>query len=180
MANDERLRKSPDQSRQSRVLEDRALGEDRQRTDTEEQRRRSLRNEFLHSALPTAPEIPGYQCFYASTTHQYDHIANRLRLGYELVKPEECPPGWAAHTIRTGQYEGAIGINEMLLLKLPNDRYEEIMQDLHHDAPLEEEERLKTQTETLADTLRRHGSRAMIGEGTAELGMATHRPRFTP
>lgn len=179
MSKDDRIKNSAaDDSRSTRALEDRAVTEDRMGQDPEQQRRVSLRNEFLYSALPNIPDIPGFHTCWLSTTHQYDHIPNRMRLGYEPIKPEELPAGWHVHTTKGGHWEGFVGINEMLAFKIPLDRYAEIMMELHNDAPMDEEMRLKAQTEQLADTLRRHGSRALIGDGTADLGSYVKPPSF--
>ncbi len=179
MTKDDRIKNTAaDHSRSSRALEDRAVTEDRMGKDHEEQRRVSLRNEFLYSALPSIPDIPGFHTCWLSTTHQYDHIPNRMRLGYVPVTREDVPPGWHVHSVKSGEWDGCIGINEMLAFKIPIDRYNEIMMELHHDAPMDEETRLKAQTEQLADTLRRHGSRALIGDGTADLGSYVKPPSF--
>ena len=176
--NDRIKNSAADQSRSNRALEDRAVTEDRLRQDPEEQRRASLRNEFMYAALPNIPNIPGFHTCWLSTTHQYDHIPNRMRLGYVPIKPDELPEGWNTHSVKSGNWEGFVGINEMLAFKIPMDRYKEIMHELHHAAPLDEETRLRTQTEQLADTLRRHGSRAMIGDGNADLGSFVKPPSF--
>ena len=62
-------------------------------------------------------------------------------LGYEPVKPEEVP-GWEYASIKTGEWQGFIGVNEMLAFKLPMSLYEKFMMEAHHDAPNREEGKL--------------------------------------
>jgi len=43
-------------------------------------------------------------------------------MGYEPIKPEDVP-GWEYATLKTGDWAGFIGVNEMLAFKLPMDLY---------------------------------------------------------
>lgn len=102
----------------------------------------NFRNEWSASALPTPPEIPGYHLCWLSTTNSYDPIYKRLRLGYEPVKSSEMP-GFEHYKMNSGEYEGMVGCNEMVLFKLPLELYQFFMNQFHHQKPLEEESMLK-------------------------------------
>jgi hypothetical protein len=164
---DERLKKSADEGRQSRAMVDRAVAERRDISDDE--RVEMFRQQFFQSALPDLPEIPGWHLCWLTTTNPRDSIQMRLRLGYEPVKPEEVP-GWEYAAIKTGDWAGFIGVNEMLAFKLPMSLYEKFMKEVHHDAPLREEQKLTETAEFLEQQARASKSRIDKGDGMSELG----------
>jgi hypothetical protein len=75
-------------------------------------------------------------------TNQYDPIYKRIRMGYEPVKADDIPE-FNHLRLKSGEYEGCISVNEMVLFKLPQEIYQEMMEEYHHNMPLEEEERLR-------------------------------------
>lgn len=125
-----------------------------------------FRSEFTQEALPTPPEIPGFHLCWLSTTNQYDPIHKKLRLGYIPVKAEELP-GFENFKVKAGEHTGFVACNEMLLYKLPEDIYQQAMQDLHHYAPLEEQEKIKSQQDQLLTARDKNGRRlgSVEGEG---------------
>lgn len=116
-----------------------------------------FRDNINQSVLPDLPKIPGYHTFWATTTNSRDTITNRLRLGYTYLKASELP-GWNDNSIKTGEYEGCIGINEMIAMKIPDRRYQLYMQEVHHRAPLAEEEKIRA-------TVAAHGENALRDKG---------------
>lgn len=162
---DERLKKSAE-SRTNRAMKDRAVTENRQISDDE--RVEMFRQQFFNSALPDLPPIPGYHTCWLTTTNPRDSIPMRIRLGYEPVKPEEIP-GWEHVAIKTGEWAGFIGVNEMLAFKLPLSLYEKYMTEAHHDAPLREEEKLTDTAEFLQQQARASGSQLSLGDGLTGL-----------
>lgn len=104
--------------------------------------RENFRNEWTASALPTPPEIPGFHLCWLSTTNSYDPIYKRIRLGYEPVTSSELP-GFEHYKMNSGEYEGMVGCNEMVLFKLPMELYQYYMQEFHHTKPLEEESMIR-------------------------------------
>jgi len=143
LGNDERLKKTADTARRSRAMEDRRVTENRELSDDD--RIEMFRNAFYQHALPDLPEIPGYHVCWLTTTNPRDSVQSRMRLGYEVVKPEEVP-GWEYATLKTGEYAGCIGVNEMIAAKLPDRLYYRLMREAHHDAPLREQERVVSET----------------------------------
>mgnify|MGYP003704959851 CR=1 FL=1 len=113
---DERLKKSAGSNRTNRAEVDRQATENREVSETE--RLEMFRQQLFQSALPDLPKIPGYHTVWLTTTNPRDSIQGRIRLGYEPVKPEDVP-GWEYATIKTGDWQGFIGVNEMLAFKLP-------------------------------------------------------------
>lgn len=65
-------------------------------------------------------------------------------MGYQLVKSEERPE-FGHLRLKAGEFEGVVSMNEMILMKIPMDRYQKMMKYLHHDRPNEEAARLKSQ-----------------------------------
>jgi hypothetical protein len=170
---DGRLKRVDGRTRQGRATRDRNVTEDRELSDTE--RRAMLRNEFLHEALPNPPAMPGFHMMWLSTNHQYDTIQRRMRLGYVPVSADEVP-GFETLKLKAGQWEGCVGVNEMVLFKIPEDVYRTYMEEFHHNMPLEEEGKLKEmvdQAVAMPGNLVRE-----IGDGMDFSQNARTRPKF--
>lgn len=168
---------------------DRTDGVDRltaaDRTTPEDERPTQLRrNPWDSQSLPTLPKKPGWHWFWATTTNQSDPIQGRLQMGYVLAKPEDVP-GCEFLSLKSGEFEGAIAVNEMILLMLPENLYRHYMKTMHHDMPLSEDERIRAMLETIKDQARDSQGQPLIrdvGDGTEEL-MRTGRvraPVFNP
>jgi len=173
--NDERLKKSAGDSRGDRAMVDRAVTENREISD--EDRLDMFRQQFFQASLPDLPKIPGYHVCWLTTTNPRDTVNMRMRLGYEAIKPEDVP-GWESTSIKTGDWSGFIGVNEMLAFKLPLSLYEKYMQEAHHDAPLRELEKLTDTTEFLKQQTQTTGSRIFEGDGTQDLRKNSGRSQF--
>lgn len=167
MHQDERLKKSAGENRTNRALEDRPATENREISD--EERVEMFRQQFFQSSLPDLPQIPGWHCCWLTTTNPRDSIHKRMRLGYEPIKPEDLP-GWDHVTLKTGEYAGFIGVNEMLAFKLPLNLYKLYMKEAHHDAPMREESKLKETADMIAQQAQANKSKVDVGEGNMELG----------
>jgi hypothetical protein len=142
-ANIARTRKdSADEIRGSRADAD----DERTLTDgtglTAEERRAMIRSEFSQEALPSVPKMPGWHLCWLSTTNSYDSVHKRMRIGYIPVRVSEAK-GYENLSMNSGEFEGCISCNEMVLFKLPEETYQQIMAEFHHNMPLEEEEALK-------------------------------------
>jgi hypothetical protein len=164
---DERLKKTAGDSRTNRVLQDRAVTESRELS--EDERVAMFRQQFFQSSLPDLPAIPGWHMCWLTTTNPRDSIQMRIRLGYEPVKADDVP-GWEYATLKTGDWQGFIGVNEMLAFKLPLSLYEKYMREAHHDAPLREEEKLTDTAEFLEQQAKSSKSRITVGDGNLALG----------
>lgn len=168
MSTDERLiRKSAGDLRRPRTMVDRPVTENRTTSDNE--RVELFRQSFFQSALPDLPKIDGFHVCWLTTTNPRDSIQARARLGYVPVKPEEIA-GWEHATVKTGEYAGLIGVNEMVAFKLPIELYDMYMREAHHDAPHREEERLQDTIRTIEDQAKGTGGRLDVGDGSRELG----------
>jgi len=159
---DERLKKVLGEGRDSRTAYDRAATESRELSDDD--RVAMFRNQFIQAALPDLPKIPGYHTCWLTTTNPRDSIHARLRLGYEPIKPEEVP-GWEYVSIKTGEWQGFIGVNEMLAFKLPMSLYKKYMHAVHYDAPNKEEGRLLSNNDRMREQAERSGARLDEGDG---------------
>lgn len=174
--NDARLSRgsSPAENRQPRSEESRAVTDDRT---SKEARMNMFRNELFQSAMPKLPPIDGYHVCWLTTTNPRDSIANRMQLGYEPIKASEVP-GFDAVTVKTGDYAGCIGVNEMLAFKIPLELYEMYMMHNHHDAPNSEEDKLKAAIEEGTQLAKGVKSKVIAEEGQAELGRTPRAPSF--
>lgn len=166
-ANDDRLKKELGvASRRSRAMEDRAVSEDRTRS--EDDRLEMFRMQLHNDALPDLPNIPGYHVCWLTTANPRDSIHRRMQLGYEPVKPEDAP-GLDYATAKTGEWSGMVAINEMLAFKLPLSLYEKFMQEAHHNAPAREEEKLADTADFLRRQAQATGSTLFEGDGMQEM-----------
>jgi hypothetical protein len=162
---DDRIRKDLSVARGSRAAEDRRLTEDRTLTDDE--RLDMFRRELYNDALPNLPEIPGYHCCWLTTNYQGgDTIHKRMRLGYELIRAEEVP-GFDHISIKTGEYAGCIGVNEMVAAKISERLYRGYMRISHHEQPKEAVAALNARIDGFKDEAEREGGRITtdVGDG---------------
>ncbi len=127
---------------------ERAKGRENSARITDEEREHLLREEAMSNSLPNPPPIPGMHLMWASTTNQYTPVQWYLRLGYEPVKPEEVP-GMDHLKEHSGEFAGFVCCNEMVLMKIEEQAYQQIMKAYHHDKPNEEGERLRVNVELL-------------------------------
>ena len=172
---DERLKKTKEEGREDRAMQDRAVTENREISDDD--RLAMFRQQFFQAALPDLPKIPGYHVCWLTTTNPRDTINMRMRLGYEPVKPEDIP-GWEATTVKSGEWQGLIGVNEMLAFKLPISLYERYMQEAHHDAPLRELEKLTDTAEFLQQQAENSGTYLVEGDGMQDMRQDRGRAKF--
>jgi len=161
---DDRIRKNTRDGRESRAAEDASRAAPEQNFVSSEERRKMFRSEWLQEALPTPPEIPGFHLCWLSSTNQYDPIHKRMRLGYQPVKADELP-GFEHLKVKAGEHVGFVACNEMLLYKLPIDIYQQLMLELHHHAPLEEQDKIKVQQEQLLGARDSRGKALVNVEG---------------
>jgi hypothetical protein len=164
---DERLKKSAGDGRMNRVMKDRPVSENRELSDNE--RVEMFRHQFFQSSLPDLPKLPGWHMCWLTTTSSRDSIQNRVKWGYEPVKPEDVP-GWEYATIKTGDWVGHIGVNEMLAYKIPINLYERYMKEAHHDAPSREEGKLADTAKFMEEQARASKSKISYGDGNMEFG----------
>lgn len=106
------------------------------------ERRAMIAQEWVQEVLPTPPKIPGWHCVWLSTTNTTDPIYRRLRLGYQPVKMDEVPE-LAMYKVQGGDFDGGVACSEMVLFKIPDDVYQDIMTVFHHEKPLESELSIK-------------------------------------
>lgn len=142
------------------VTEDRVLNED--------DRLEMFRNQLFNHALPDLPDVPGYHMCWLTTQNPRDPIFRRMQLGYEPVMADEIP-GMSHASIKTGEYAGMLGINEMIAFKLPVSLYQKFMQEAHHDAPLREEDKLAEVAEMMREQAERAGATMYEGDGLTEM-----------
>ncbi len=163
---DERLKKDFGSNRQSRAMEDRAVTESRVLSD--DQRLDMFRQQLFNASLPNLPDIPGYRTIWLTTTNQNDPIHRRLMLGYELIKASDIP-GWDHASVKSGEWEGCVGVNEMIAAKIREDLWLKYMSFNHHEAPLSEDEKLTAAADTLREQAKRIGAELLESAGQREL-----------
>lgn len=135
-----RFQRTPSDRESTRADEDRS-NDNREHSDSV--RLDAFRQALFQASLPDIPPIPGYHVCWLSTntSNSLDQIPTRMSLGYVPVQPEDVP-GYHYPTLKSGDYEGCIGVNEMIAFKVPMEIYEAFMREFHHDTPNAEEEKL--------------------------------------
>jgi hypothetical protein len=145
---DSRLKKSLQAGgRNDRASEDANRRPPEEKFMSAQERRKMWSDEWTQSALPKVPVIPGWHLCWLSTTNSYDTIDKRMRLGYVPVTADEIP-GFDSYRVKAGEHVGHVSCNEMLLFKLPMDVYQDVMAQMHYDAPREEVDRILSQAES--------------------------------
>lgn len=155
---DARLDSGP--GKRDRRSDDRAATHDRKLTDST--RLAEYRKQFYQSVLPDLPKIPGWHLCWLTTNNPADSIQRRLTLGYELIRADEMP-GWKYTTLKTGDYAGYVGVNEMIAARLPLELYEAFMRESHHVQPQNEEEKLRAMVDQMKELMAQVATRGMKG-----------------
>ena len=177
---DSRLKKTLNAGgRESRSSQDSSRAAPEEAFISKQERRKMWSDEWTQSALPKVPEIPGWHLCWLSTTNGYDSIDKRMRLGYVPVRADELP-GFDNYRVKAGEDIGFIACNEMRLYKLPMEVYQEVMTQMHHDAPNEESDKVQVQVEQLQGNRDSSGKSlgSVEGEGFGNLNRNVKMPVF--
>lgn len=177
---DSRLKKSLNAGgRETRASEDASRAAPEEKFISAQERRKMWSEEWTQSALPKLPEMSGWHLCWLSTTNSYDSIDKRMRLGYVPVKSEEIP-GYENFRVKAGEHAGFIACNEMLLFKIPMEVYQDIMLQMHHEAPQDEADKIRVQLENLqgARDSSGRGLGRVEGEGFGEFDRSVPAPVF--
>lgn len=177
---DSRLKKTLDAGgRESRSSQDSSRAAPEEAFISKQERRKMWSDEWTQSALPKVPDIPGWHLCWLSTTNGYDSIDKRMRLGYVPVRADELP-GFDNYRVKAGEDIGFIACNEMRLYKLPMEVYQEVMLQMHHEAPNEESDKVQVQVEQLQGNRDSSGKSlgSVEGEGFGNLNRNVKTPIF--
>jgi hypothetical protein len=138
------------------------------------ERAEAFRDKWQNSALPDMPAgiIPGFHLCWLSTTNNYDSIDKRVALGYEPVKASELGKGFEGlGKMSSGKFEGCVSCNEMVLFKLPEEIYQEVMRMMHLEDPLEHQRNITAQVRNTAQEGK--GGRSILEGGVLEMEKET-------
>ena len=172
---DTRLKKNTDPNREDRDMSDRSVTENRVVSDDD--RVELFRQQFHQHVLPDLPEISGYHVCWLTTTNPRDSIHMRMRLGYEPIRASDMP-GYDLYSMKTGEWAGFIGVNEMLAFKLPEALYQRYMNEAHNVAPMQEQARITSVIDELSDQAQQQGTQIIEGDGFAEMRQGPRRVTF--
>ena len=177
---DSRLKKTLNAGgRESRSSQDLSRAAPEEAFISKQERRKMWSDEWTQSALPKVPDIPGWHLCWLSTTNGYDSIDKRMRLGYVPVRADELP-GFDNYRVKAGEDIGFIACNEMRLYKLPMELYQEVMLQMHHEAPKEEADKVQIQVDQLQGNRDSSGKSlgSVEGEGFGNLNRNVPTPVF--
>jgi hypothetical protein len=152
-----------------RVLEVKARSESSEDLSNRE-RIEAFRDKWQNSALPDIPKdaIPGMHLCWLSTTNTYDSIDKRMALGYEPVKAVELGKGFETlGKMSSGKFEGCVSCNEMVLFKIPEEIYQEVMRMMHLEDPMEHQRNITSQVRSTAQEGK--GGRSILEGGILEM-----------
>lgn len=107
---------------------------------TDQERVDMFSSQFMQSALPDIPPIPGYHVCWLTTTSKFDPIQARQRIGYTPVEKSDLPVDLQYLSAKSGEMLGLITVNEMVAYKIPLPLYQSMMKAVHHDVPRQQEE----------------------------------------
>jgi hypothetical protein len=139
------------------------------------ERRKLLREEWVQEVLPTVTPIPGQHFCWLSTTNGQDPIHRRIQLGYTPVKANEVQ-GFEQFRQDGGQFDGCITCNEMVLFKVSQERYNDLMMIYHHEIPLEQEQAIKERVKGMTDVDSSGHSLSVVEGDFDRLGKTPVRP----
>jgi ribosomal protein S21 len=134
------------------------------------ERAEAFRDKWQNSALPDLPAgiIPGFHLCWLSTTNNYDSIDKRVALGYEPVKASELGKGFEGlGKMSSGKFEGCVSCNEMVLFKLPEEIYQEVMRMMHLEDPLDHQRNITAAVRSTAQEGK--GGRSVLEGGVLEM-----------
>jgi len=138
------------------------------------ERAEAFRDRWQNSALPDLPKgiIPGMHLCWLSTTNNYDSIDKRMALGYEPVKAAELGKGFEnLGKMSSGKFEGCVSCNEMVLFKLPEEIYQDVMRLMHLEDPLAYQRNITDQVRSTAQEGK--GGRSILEGGVLEMEKET-------
>lgn len=140
---------------------------------TAEERRKLLRKEWVQEVLPTIAAPAGWHYCWLSTTNSTDPIHKRIQMGYAPVKASEVP-GFNQSQYRAsgGDFDGCIACNEMLLFKIEEQRYQDLMTIFHSDMPAEQEQSIREKIAGVQE-YDSSGRNLVSSEGFDRLGRTT-------
>ena len=170
-----RIKRDVDDRLAERVLEVKARSESSEDLSNRE-RIEAFRDKWQNSALPDIPKdaIPGMHLCWLSTTNTYDSIDKRMALGYEPVKAVELGKGFETlGKMSSGKFEGCVSCNEMVLFKIPEEVYQEVMRMMHLEDPLEHQRNITSQVRSTAQEGK--GGRSILEGGILEMEKETKR-----
>lgn len=177
---DTRLKKSLSAGgRETRASEDASRAAPEEKLISTQERRRMFSEEFKQNALPDTPKDPNWHFCWLSTTNTYDSIDKRMRIGYVPVKSEEYS-GYEHHRVKSGEWAGIVSCNEMLLFKIPMEYFQDYMLQMHHEAPMEEAEKIRVQLENIQGARDSSGKSLgrVEGEGFGDIDRPVPQPVF--
>jgi hypothetical protein len=180
MATESRLKKSLNAGgREGRSAQDLSRAAPEEKFVSAQERRKMWSDEWTQSALPKLPEMNGWHLCWLSTTNSYDSLDKRMRLGYVPVRADEFP-GFDNYRVKAGEHVGFVACNEMILCKIPEDIYQDIMLQMHHEAPMEEADKIRVQIENLQGSRDSSGKSLgqVEGEGFGQFDQSVRTPVF--
>jgi hypothetical protein len=178
---DEKIKRNTNSGREGRSSQDSGRSAPEDSFESAVHRRERFRNQFMQQALPRVPEIDGYHLCWLSSTNGYDTIDSRIRIGYSPVKSSEMKGFNHPSMSVTDGGDDIVRCNEMILYKIPNDVYQDIMLEMHHYAPLDESEKVRSGAEAAAnspDAFDRNGRRLITLEGGIDDESRVRLPQF--
>jgi hypothetical protein len=165
-----RIKRDLEDRLEARVAEVKERGTANEDDVKRRERLEAFRDKWQNSALPDLPKdaIPGFHLCWLSTTNQYDSIDKRLALGYEPVKAAELGKGFESlGKMSSGKFEGCVSCNEMVLFKLPEEIYQEVMRMLHLEDPLEHQRNITASVRSASEESK--GGRSILEGGILQM-----------
>jgi hypothetical protein len=149
---------------------------------TDPERRRRLRERLEQTHLPNLPFKEGWHRCWVSTSHSTDTIATRLNFGYRLLSKAALQEegAWNPHQHSSKDADSVddkVVWREMIGMELPEDLYQELMRELHHDLPRDRAQAIYDPLAEVEERIRDSGGSMQMGEGFKEMGRFRRAPK---
>lgn len=95
-------------------------------------------------------------------------------MGYRVIQSDELvgQPGWSGGKFSVkdgGTTDGTVRCREMIALEIPEDEYQSIMREVHHDMPRDLVKDIYESLEQAGAEVKERGGRIELGEGFSEM-----------
>jgi hypothetical protein len=141
---------------------------------TDPERRARLRARLEQTHLPNLPHREGWHRCWVSTSHSTDTVSTRLNFGYTLLSKKKLQEegAWNPHTHSSkdaDSVDDTVRWREMIGMELPEDLYQELMRELHHDLPRDRARGIYDPLADMEERIRDSGGRMELGDGFKEM-----------
>ena len=148
---------------------------------TDPERRRRLRERLEQTHLPNLPRKEGWHRCWVSTSHSTDTVATRINFGYRTLKKSDMEnANWLPqdNSVKDGSnLDDTVRWREMIGMELPEELYQELMRELHHDLPADRARSIYDPLAEIEERIKEQGGKMELGDGFREMARFVRSPK---